>query len=212
MRNDTGDLTFASYKESGLQFRFDRDRWQIRKYDDHPYFQGFSGVGLKGVDFIGVLDDEKVFLMEVKNYKLHSGNQRTREIEQSLAAPQLIIDSVEQKFEDTLSGLRAIHTYYLRKEKRFWVWLGTLLQAYIRRKKQVGEGAFWKKAGSLANENLQLQLVLWLEVEQPYREVAQQIEKGLHDREDLKAYSILVYNQALHPALEGLEVSIIQGP
>ena len=57
-----------TFIESGLTFSFSK-RWKVLKYDKHRFYRYLSGSGFKGVDFIGVLDEKQLVLIEVKNYK-----------------------------------------------------------------------------------------------------------------------------------------------
>jgi len=56
-------------KESALLFDFEETDWIVKKYDDHRYYKSLSGAGLKGVDFIGIFQQEKVVFIEVKNFR-----------------------------------------------------------------------------------------------------------------------------------------------
>ena len=50
--------------ESDLLFEFPDD-WVVRKYDDTAAYQSLSGHGLKGVDFIALVPDGTLWLIEV---------------------------------------------------------------------------------------------------------------------------------------------------
>lgn len=148
---------FFSFTEGQLTFYFDSIYWQVRKYDDHAYFQGFSGVGLKGVDFIGIYEGRTLILIEVKNYTWRSTPFREKDVRQSLQVPEQIAAAVRQKMEDTLAGLHAIGIYYQRKQARSWRWLD-------RFRKPDLEQEFWQRATNLLDQQ-QVYCLLWMETE-----------------------------------------------
>jgi len=54
------------FKESDLTFNFSQKEWEIIRYDTHRYYKILSGAGLKGVDFLGIYQKNKVVFFEVK--------------------------------------------------------------------------------------------------------------------------------------------------
>lgn len=144
-----------SFKEGKLQFTF-HESWLVRKYDAHTFYQGFSGVGLKGVDFIAVRPRE-LLLIEVKNYRHIRNGRRRAAVAQVLEDPERIGRSITQKGRDTLKAIRAIRTYYLRKWdyrwsvpflKRFW-W-------------QWSDRSFWTQVAAQAEEPERISFLIWL--------------------------------------------------
>jgi hypothetical protein len=99
-----------SYVESDLFFDFPK-HWIVKKYDQHPFYKGMSGVGLSAVDFIVVTQEDAILLIEVKNYchrpasQLFHINALLRNHEEGLAY------SFIQKLEETITGINAIATY-----------------------------------------------------------------------------------------------------
>lgn len=149
----------ANFQESGLSFAFEQS-WVVRKYDAHRFFQGFSGAGLKGVDFIG-LQDGRLFLFEVKNYRRRQPWQAENPFSRILEAPPLFTAHITGKAEDTLRALRAIGTYYHRK------WLFRLLHPLLLcLPGHRLDWVFWARAYALLREPGRITLVLWLETEQ----------------------------------------------
>ena len=57
------------FEESDLVFHFNQD-WVVRKYDEHRFYKTISGLGMKGVDFIGIFKAEQVVFIEIKNYRI----------------------------------------------------------------------------------------------------------------------------------------------
>jgi len=144
-----------SFQEGKLQFTFN-ESWLVRKYDAHTFYQGFSGVGLKGVDFIAVRPGE-LLLIEVKNYRHIRNGRRRAAVAQVLEDPERIGRSIAQKGEDTLKAIRAIRTYYLRKWdyrwsahflKRFW-W-------------QWSDRSFWTQVAAQADVPDRISFLIWL--------------------------------------------------
>ncbi|HKK77755.1 MAG TPA: hypothetical protein VJ953_21935 [Saprospiraceae bacterium] len=164
-------MEYLAFAEGQLTFHFDPAYWQVRKYDDHAYFQGFSGVGLKGVDFIGIYQEDILVLLEVKNYTWRYTPFREKDVRQSLRGPELIAAAVQQKMEDTLAGLRAIRIYYERKQARSWRWLDRFRKTDI-------EQLFWQRATSLLEQG-KIQCLLWLETEAEDAAFAEKIAGNL---------------------------------
>ena len=99
--------------ESGLHFRFGEE-WVIKKYDAHRFYQGLSGSGLKGVDFLGILG-EGLFLFEIKNFRRRRQWQEENPLEAVLDHPSEFAENIAYKVEDTLLAIDAIWQYYNRK-------------------------------------------------------------------------------------------------
>ncbi len=56
-----------TFSESDICFRFGPE-WVVYRYDTHRYYRSWNGVGLKGMDFIGILDEGTLVVMEVKTF------------------------------------------------------------------------------------------------------------------------------------------------
>jgi hypothetical protein len=180
-----------SFAEGRLTFHFDALHWQVRKYDDHSYFQGFSGVGLKGVDFVAILEDDLLVLLEVKNYTWKGTSFREKDVRLTLQQPELIEGTVIQKMEDTLAGLRAIHIHYQRKAARSWRWLD-------RFRKKDPEQLFWDRATDLMEEG-KLLCLLWMEVEEEYSAFAKNVSQQLAMPEVDGQFAVQVANHKDYP-------------
>lgn len=80
----------------GLTFEFS-DGWRASKYDDWSFYRNqFSKAqrGIKAVDLLAIDSSDEIWLIEVKDYRLHP---RTR--------PEEIHDEVAKKVVDTLAAL-----------------------------------------------------------------------------------------------------------
>lgn len=83
----------------GIRFIFPDD-WQAEKYDEWSFYRNrFCSVfpGRKAVDLLAISPDNTLFIVEVKDYRLH---RRVKTID--------IIDEVTVKVVDTLSALMPI--------------------------------------------------------------------------------------------------------
>jgi hypothetical protein len=177
-----------TFLESDLRFEFDPANWQVRKYDDHPFFHGFSGVGLKGVDFIANYQAREVWLLEVKNYRTLEFPHRRKEVDLALQAPDRIVESLEEKYIDTMAGIRAIHTYYQRKVRRPLGWLKYRLRLDP-------EQIFWREVCRLALDEKQLRLALWLEADPSDWESVRKIAKRISVPSELHGQRVQVFFQ-----------------
>lgn len=147
----------AVYQESDLTFNFPPG-WAIRKYDDHRFYRGLSGHGLKAVDFIALLPDGRLCLIEVKNYhprmdedgKLHPvDRKKAKELAGSLA----------QKYADSLRAIMVINRYY--RSKWYFRWRQWFFPSALFGFKS--DLLFWTTAAKRAAAPLPTTILLWLE-------------------------------------------------
>lgn len=138
--------------ESGIRFEFASRHWAGRKYDEHTFFRGLSGAGLKGIDFLGIHRGRQLVLLEVKHFR-HSGK---------VPGARLLAAEIAAKIEDTLTGLDAVHQYFERNP--FY----RLAQPLLRRlpARQRLEWPFWARAYQLAQAPRQREVVVWAEVDE----------------------------------------------
>lgn len=161
-----------SYEESGLRFAFGPD-WAVQRYDAHRFYQGLSGVGLKGVDFIG-LHQGRLYLIEVKNYRRRQAWQAASLFAAIAADPSPFAAVVARKMTDTLRAISAIRTYYHRK------WLFRQAKPWLlRRPPRQSEWAFWAQVCEIAQAPSAVTAVLWLETEQPQAPIRQALQAEL---------------------------------
>ena len=148
--------------ESDLVFDFDDAVWQIKKYDDHRYYKKFSGVGLKGVDFVGIYNQEKVVFIEVKNYRAkHPTREEPFKV---LTETKEFINHIGDKLEDTFRATTAIHAYFRKKwwYRMYLAWQSFLPQYWFLHR----DWLFWHQVYQLAKEKDKIEFVLWLEIEE----------------------------------------------
>lgn len=96
-----------SFSESNYTFTFDK-HWKVVKYDDHPYFRILSGRSFSGVDFVGIYRNEKLYILEIKNYYQYSKDGVIEDLDQ-------FVSEIRGKMLDTLDLMRIIHKYHSRK-------------------------------------------------------------------------------------------------
>ncbi len=148
--------------ESDLVFDFDDAIWQVKKYDDHHYYKKFSGVGLKGVDFIGIYNQDKVVFIEVKNFR---AKHPTREEPFTvLKETKAFINHIGDKLEDTFRATTAIQGYF---RKKWWYRTYLSLESFIPQHWFLHrDWLFWHQVYQLAQQKDKIEFVIWLEIEE----------------------------------------------
>ncbi len=126
-------------EEGKISFEFG-ERWEVEKWDTHKaYLGGINKLngeltesdgttrseGTKAVDFVGVLDEGKLYFCEVKDFRGHRVENKKRQIR------ELPLE-IGLKVRDTLAGLTGA---YASKSGQAWVELCG--QALVARKHQV---------------------------------------------------------------------------
>ncbi len=139
------------FNESDIQFDFASRYWAGRKYDEHTFFRGLSGAGLKGVDFVGIYRGRQLLLMEVKHFRY------SREV----PITSLLAAEIAAKIEDTLTGITAIHQYFQRSP--LYRFAEPLLGRLPARQRL--EWPFWTRAYQLGQDPQCREILVWLEVE-----------------------------------------------
>lgn len=125
-------------KEGYLAFEFGH-RWRVFKLDDHRDYRKRIGKleETKAVDFLGILDENELYFIEVKDFREHRIENRDRILKGELAI------EVAQKVRDTLACI--IGAYRTSSSPDFW-------QLYAR---------------LLCDTNVRINVVLWLEHDLP---------------------------------------------
>lgn len=153
-----------TFLESDLQFNFAATQWQIMKYDSHQYFKTLSGAGLKGVDFIGIYQQNQLVFFEVKNFRAYAAEVNTTfSIFENTA---LFIENIQYKLEDTLTAINVIIKYLNRKS---WYRYFLKLESYIpARFFQNQDWYFWHQIHRLWKRDAVKTFVLWLEIDKKH--------------------------------------------
>lgn len=181
------------FSESDLRFRFSDD-WVVCRYDAHRYYRGWSGAGLKGVDFIAILRDETLVLMEVKNYSIRAAGSRGHTLEAILAQPEILTESFGRKIVDTLTAIDAVRQYWQRHWWRRWA-----LRRYRKRPPRSSEPAFWARVCELAEQPDTCMAVLWLESDAFSPALRQQLETQLTEELPDLASRVYIAQRTAHP-------------
>ena len=154
-----------AFWESGLVFIFPTD-WKVIKWDEHRFFGYVSGRGFKGVDFMG-LREEELYLIEVKNYQDRRPENGQHPFDLVLSDPDFYGEIFLQKFTDSFDLIEIIEKYYLRKrffncwaKQNYWG-LEILARIPFFQKRDL---IFWTRASQIIrNHPERVKLVLWLE-------------------------------------------------
>lgn len=154
-----------TFRESGLTFNFPMG-WKVIKWDAHRFFGYVSGRGFKGVDFMA-LHDEKLYLMEVKNYQDRRPNDEQHPFDLIQADPDFYAEVFLQKFSDSFALIKIVEKYHSRKYFfKFWRQLNYLGLGKLGNNSffQKFDFIFWTRAAQILQKHPeQVQLILWLE-------------------------------------------------
>ncbi len=153
-----------SFTESGLLFRFSH-RAVVQKYDEHRYFRRLSGSGLKGVDFLVILDKSQLILTEVKNYRIRYKEKPPTEIYHILNHPEILAEKILGKAADTLQMIRVVNKFY--RKSRMHNLILPLLQMLRNSRFTLHTRLFWVRAEDLVKQG-NFKFVLWMETETAY--------------------------------------------
>lgn len=155
----------TTFDESDLKFIFSND-WVVYQYDQHPFYKALAGRGLKGVDFVGVLNGEDVILIEVKNYKIRFPSRYPPIYGKITGKKPRIVKTMVSKLAGTHRALNAINTYY---QRRWWYsFANKVLKHFPHRILLKVEWYFWTFVAQKVGEG-DFHLVLWLELEKEYK-------------------------------------------
>jgi hypothetical protein len=168
----------TEFRESDIIFQFN-ENWVVNKYDEHRYFQRLAGAGLKGVDFLGIYNKEELVLIEVKNYRIRYKEKAPTEIYHILENPEVLVEKIKQKSEDTLRAIRVINKLYQRN----WfykLWM-PILKLLRNTPFTVNTWLFWTRAQVLI-ETGKFKVILWLENEEEYEIFSKEDVLSFRDR------------------------------
>lgn len=198
------------FRESGLVFQFD-NHWVIEKYDTHRFYKTLSGAGLKGVDFLGFYE-EKLILIEVKNYRIRYHDKPPVAIYNILENPDLLKEKVRRKAKDTIQALRVINKYYERKT--FPRLFKPIYQLLKNTRFYTKTPLFWQDAFE-AVQTGNYSLVLWLETQAEYPDFSAQKVQEFHTKlragaaqKESQSFTILSLQQKKHTFQTSLKVEI----
>ena len=145
------------FQESDIDFSFPSE-WAVRKYDDHRFYQGLSGYGLKAVDFVILLPDGRLCLMEVKNYLPRTDTGGKLHTVERKRAKKLAAD-LAKKYTDSSRAINVIQRYY--RSKWYFRWRYAIGKLFTFRYRS--DLIFWNEAASRSQSDLPTLILLWLE-------------------------------------------------
>ena len=181
-----------TFIEGELQFSFSED-WLVRKYDAHTFYQGLSGIGLKGVDFIAVRPNRMV-LIEVKNYQRFRNGRIRQSVADALENPDKIGRRIAQKANDTFRAMEAIRAYYKRRLsyrlsypflRTFW-W-------------QWSDFSVWSHATDLAEHTRTVDFLVWMITDRHDQHIVPMLSEIIDTHLEIPVRSISVTNNMLDP-------------
>lgn len=153
-----------TFQESDLQFNFASSQWQVLKYDTHKYYKTLSGVGLKGVDFVGIYEKDQLVFFEIKHYRTHKTLPNATFV--FFEDTPLFIQHIQDKMDDTVTAIKVIIKYLKRK---FWYRSFLKLERFIPIRLIINKDwYFWHQLHKLWKSNASKTFLLWLEVDSNY--------------------------------------------
>lgn len=158
------------YTESDLLLHFD-DALRVRKFDDSRYFQILSGLGLKGVDFIAIDSNNRLYLIEVKNFKKRAKSPVPPDTYDLIGDFPPLQDHFVRKIQDSCQLIEVIYKYLHRK---WWLKIAISLgQHFPFKLAQNKDWRFWLDAYDVLKSNpSKVECILLLELENEYPEIS----------------------------------------
>ncbi len=153
------------FQESDLQFYFDDSQWQVIKYDTHKYYKTLSGSGLKGVDFIGIRQENQLVFFEIKNFRNYQSTAATKYT--LFKDTDHFIQQIQDKMEDTLTAIKVISKYLKRKSwYRFFLRIEPFIPNRLIKSK---DWYFWHQISNLRNSSTSKTFLLWIEIDPNFK-------------------------------------------
>ena len=152
--------------ESGYRFIFGTE-WEIMKYDSHRFYTSLSGHSMSGVDFAGILDRDKVVLLEIKNYKQYDHQLPEKTLQQFKS-------EIEEKALDSLQLINVIYKF-LNRKWQYKVFYGIVRKYSILNK----EWYFWSELYRIGVEERKLHFVLLLDAYFNTDQIKRELNKSI---------------------------------
>ena len=185
-----------TFQESDLNFTFPDD-WAVRQFDQTPAYQSLSGHGLKGVDFIAISPDGRLWLIEVKNYRPRF--KAEREYRATRRSPADLADHVARKFSDSFRLIRIVGAHLMRSWfRRLSVWYRLRV-----RPNPASNYWFWSRANTFVPEAVVY--VLWMETPERKQDYDRQTASELAKR--LPVGAVVIVTESTNPPGLPFEVS-----
>ncbi len=163
----------ATYTESNLSFNFPEE-WIVRKFDDTAAYQSLSGRGLKGVDFIALSPDGRLWLMEVKNYRPRKS--KDRKFRAKRRSPDELGKHVWTKFKDSHRLLQIVDAALRRK------WWFSIWNSYRRIFPAAHSNYwFWIEAQRRVDQGMPVVYLLWMETPEKNLDYDEAVAESLRE-------------------------------
>ncbi len=188
--------------ESDMYFRFGPE-WVVRQYDTHRYFKGWSGKGLKGVDFIGILHQKTLVFFEIKNFNLRPSGRGGHTLELVRQNPNLLAETFIRKITDTFTAIDAVGKYW---QRHWWRRMAGGLVRYLSARKY--DAAFWQKVTELAAKPSECVAVLWLESQAFDYNYRKQLSSTLAEALSLHCKEVIVADAGSNPFSNTMQTNI----
>jgi hypothetical protein len=134
---------------------------------------------LKGVDFIALSPDGKLWLIEVKNYRPRISDRNGQEYRANRKSPSLLAYDIAAKFKDSKRLIRIVDTYLRRHWwRRFQLWW----YAWLRKPDVNSNYWFWSEARRRCKDENKAVFVLWMEIPERKTDYDDEVEALLLER------------------------------
>lgn len=103
--NKNLSMNMNDFLESNINFRFNEESWKIIKYDEniaHKKVDKFVKP-TKAVDFLGIHDNKRLYFVEIKNYRRHTQDPKTKDI--LSAGGEELMRKIAVKVRDTIASM-----------------------------------------------------------------------------------------------------------
>lgn len=115
---------------------------------------------MKGVDFIALSPNGKLWLIEVKNYRPRVSDRNGQEYRAKRKNPELLARDIATKFQDSKRLIRIVDTYLRR---HWWRRLQLWWYAFSRTPNTESNYWFWAEARRRCAAEENVSFVLWME-------------------------------------------------
>jgi len=130
-----------TFEESKVKFTFSEENWWVIKFDEDKNYTKVRDTleGTKGIDFLGIYNENTLILIEVKNFRNHTLDASTRE-RLSNDAEDLTTE-IAQKVKDSIACITAASRNTTHNQRE------------------------WKKACNIISQNKSLFIIAWVEID-----------------------------------------------
>ena len=150
-----------TFHESGLAFTFPDD-WAVLPFDQHPYYHVLSGHGVSGVDFMALLSDGTLLLLEVKNYTDPYPDRDLAQLPGFVHNFEGYSQRMARKLTDSLRAVRIVDRMLRRKR-----WYRFLIRYPNWLKRLAPRWWWWHQAAVAGASTDKIWFVLWAENLEP---------------------------------------------